>query len=387
MTNQVLNYAILKAAPTGVGQSVYEQWLTLDGNASKTFEQMLAEMHGKDGEDGLNGADGVAGKDGADGINGVDGAAGKDGADGINGVDGAAGKDGADGINGADGAAGKDGADGASAYEVWLSLGNVGSEQDFINALKAPEAPVLKWHFKDGNIGQFDPLMTQIEPARYSIIAENLETIERPFKNGTQFLVRQIDGTQYGRSYWFITAPVSKQVFGAKFMAAQNTPNGTSDPAVYISDGSSNIYLATNEPNVMLLAIQSGYLQKMVLADGRWGIVSTLMANGASNQSSGQGAQNAAVLFAFDLSKPDVLKISSAYEAQAAEHCAFEFNRADPFFDGIEVTGIAFGATSMWFNGATGEADLGALLCFVESDTAVDFIRADIPSYVEKQGT
>jgi hypothetical protein len=376
MTNQVLTYPILKAAPTGVGQSVYEQWLTLDGNAGKTFEQMIDEISGADG---INGADGAAGKDGADGINGVDGAAGKDGADGINGVDGAAGKDGADGINGVDGATGKDG---ASAYEVWLTLGNVGTEQDFINALKAP---VLKWHFKDGNIGQFDPLMTEIEPARHSIITENLETIERPFKNGTQYLVRQIDGTQNYPPYWLVTAPVNKPVFGAKFMASPNTPNDTSDPAVYVSEAGSGIYLTTRDPNVMLMANQANYLHKMVLADGRWSGVSWLMANGVSAQSSGLSTQNAA-LFVFDLSKPDVLKVSMAYEAQAAEHCAFEFNRADPFFDGVEVTGIAFGSTSMWFNGSNGEADLGALMCFVESDSAVDFIRADIPSYVEKQG-
>ena len=228
--------------------------------------------------------------------------------------------------------------------------------------------------------------MTQIEPARYSIIAENLETIERPFKNGTQFLVRQIDGTQYGRSYWFITAPVSKPVFGAKFMASQNTPNDNRDPSVYVSEAGSQIYLTTSDPNVMFMALQASYLQKMVFANCYWSALSALSGKGLSNQSSGQGAQNAAVLFAFDLSKPDVLKISSAYEAQAAEHCAFEFNRADPFFDGIEVTGIAFGSISMWFNGSNGEADLGALLCFVESDSAVDFIRADIPWYVEKQG-
>jgi hypothetical protein len=154
---------------------------------------------------------------------------------------------------------------------------------------------------------------------------------------------------------------------------------------VYVSEAGSGIYLTTRDPNVMLMANQANYLHKMVLADGRWSGVSWLMANGVSAQSSGLSTQNAA-LFVFDLSKPDVLKVSMAYEAQAAEHCAFEFNRADPFFDGVEVTGIAFGSTSMWFNGSNGEADLGALMCFVESDSAVDFIRADIPSYVEKQG-
>ena len=64
---------------------------------------------------------------------GLQGPAGVDGAPGTPGEPGAAGQDGApgkDGINGVDGANGK------SAYEVWLALGNTGSEQDFINSLK-----------------------------------------------------------------------------------------------------------------------------------------------------------------------------------------------------------------------------------------------------------
>jgi hypothetical protein len=32
---------------------------------------------------------------------------------------------------------GEDGQDGQSAYQIWLSLGNVGTEQDFLNSLKA----------------------------------------------------------------------------------------------------------------------------------------------------------------------------------------------------------------------------------------------------------
>lgn len=42
---------------------------------------------------------------------------------------------GAKGDKGDDGDAGDDGADGLSAYEIWLSLGNTGTEEDFFNAL------------------------------------------------------------------------------------------------------------------------------------------------------------------------------------------------------------------------------------------------------------
>ncbi|MDC1188885.1 hypothetical protein N8089_03740 [Flavobacteriales bacterium] len=45
------------------------------------------------------------------------------------GIQGQAGNDGADGINGIDGQ------DGVSAYETWLSLGNEGTEQDFISSI------------------------------------------------------------------------------------------------------------------------------------------------------------------------------------------------------------------------------------------------------------
>lgn len=76
-----------------------------------------------------------------DGVNtnvkaeGVDGKDGKDGIDGEDGVDGAPGADGKDGING------KDGADGQSAYEIWLSAGHSGSEDDFLQWLKGDNDP------------------------------------------------------------------------------------------------------------------------------------------------------------------------------------------------------------------------------------------------------
>jgi hypothetical protein len=49
---------------------------------------------------------------------------------------------GATGNTGAQGTPGADGTDGASAYDVWLSLGNTGTEQDFIDSLSTAVVPI-----------------------------------------------------------------------------------------------------------------------------------------------------------------------------------------------------------------------------------------------------
>jgi len=118
-----------------------------------------------DGKDGINGTNG---KDGKDGRNGVDGLNGR------NGIDGKNGKDGKNGLNGADGltpkfevvetktitsseeaevemikennkyklkfklprgSVGHNGPTGKSAYDVWLDMGNNGTEQDYLDSL------------------------------------------------------------------------------------------------------------------------------------------------------------------------------------------------------------------------------------------------------------
>ena len=85
---------------------------------------------GPKGEKGDTGLQGEKGDKGEKGDTGERGADGKDGRDGVNG------KDGINGTNGRDGIDGKNGQDGKSAYQIWLDLGNSGSEQDFINSLK-----------------------------------------------------------------------------------------------------------------------------------------------------------------------------------------------------------------------------------------------------------
>ena len=120
-----LSGALIDAVELGFadGLSAYEIWLN-QGNTG-TIEEFLDSLIGADGQDGAPGA------------NGQDGLDGQDGAPGANGQDGLDGQDGAPGANGQDGL---DGQDGASAYEIWLSLGNTGSEQDFMDYLSGNAA-------------------------------------------------------------------------------------------------------------------------------------------------------------------------------------------------------------------------------------------------------
>jgi hypothetical protein len=79
---------------------------------------------------GPPGQDGTPGRDGAPGRDGVDGQPGRDGAPGVDGAPGTPGKDGAPGRDGSPGTPG------ASAYDVWLSVGNAGTVADYLAALK-----------------------------------------------------------------------------------------------------------------------------------------------------------------------------------------------------------------------------------------------------------
>ena len=47
-------------------------------------------------------------------------------------------------VKGAGAIKGEKGEDGKSAYEIWLGLGNTGSEQDFINSLKGEKGDECK---------------------------------------------------------------------------------------------------------------------------------------------------------------------------------------------------------------------------------------------------
>ena len=139
------------------GLSAYEIWLAA-GNTGNEAD-FLASLVGQDGADGVNGLDGLNGADGLNGSDGADGlsafeiwlAAGNTGNEadflasliGAPGEQGQAGAQGPEGPQGPQGDAGADGADGAaglSAYEIWLGLGNTGTEEDFIAYLSGGAA-------------------------------------------------------------------------------------------------------------------------------------------------------------------------------------------------------------------------------------------------------
>ena len=141
------------------GKSAYQIWLSLGNSGTET--DFINSIKGKKGEKGEQGLQGIQGEKGEKGDTGADG---KDGSDGksayeiwlslgnsgtetdfissIKGEKGDKGEQGLQGIRGEKGdkgdigADGKDGSDGKSAYEVWLSLGNSGTETDFISSIK-----------------------------------------------------------------------------------------------------------------------------------------------------------------------------------------------------------------------------------------------------------
>lgn len=84
---------------------------------------------------GIKGDKGERGYDGAAGVNGIKGRRGADGKDGRDGIDG---KDGKDGLS-IKGDPGRDGVDGKSAYQLWLSLGNKGSVEEYILSLRGDD--------------------------------------------------------------------------------------------------------------------------------------------------------------------------------------------------------------------------------------------------------
>ena len=102
-------------------------------------------LSGMEGPQGEIGPEGPAGIDGQDGLSAYEvwlsqGNTGTE-ADFLNGIIGPQGPAGTNGINGTNGTDGQNGQDGLSAYEVWLSQGNTGAEADFLNGIIGPQGP------------------------------------------------------------------------------------------------------------------------------------------------------------------------------------------------------------------------------------------------------
>ena len=123
------------------GLSAFELWLE-NGNTG-TIEDFLASLTGEpgmDGEPGPQGEPGMDGQPGPQGEPGMDGQPGPQGEPGMDGQPGPKGEPGMDGQPGPQGEPGVEGEPGSSAYEIWLGLGNEGTEEDFIAALSGNAA-------------------------------------------------------------------------------------------------------------------------------------------------------------------------------------------------------------------------------------------------------
>ncbi|MCC5928189.1 MAG: tail fiber domain-containing protein, partial [Cyclobacteriaceae bacterium] len=93
---------------------------------------------GPEGPQGPRGETGPEGPQGEMGLMGLEGPMGPEGTQGIAGPPGPQGEAGSQGPAGNPGIAGEPGPEGISAYQVWLNLGNRGSEAVFIDSLKGP---------------------------------------------------------------------------------------------------------------------------------------------------------------------------------------------------------------------------------------------------------
>ncbi|WP_339919443.1 ice-binding family protein, partial [uncultured Flavobacterium sp.] len=127
----------------------------VNGNDGATGVKGDTGINGSDGATGTTGAKGDTGSNGIDGINGTTGANGIDGAIGAKGN---TGTDGADGLKGSTGSIGATGANGKTAYEIWLSEGNTGTQTEFITSLKGetgavgPQGPSPSYSSTDDSV-------------------------------------------------------------------------------------------------------------------------------------------------------------------------------------------------------------------------------------------
>ena len=219
-------------------------------------EQGEQGVRGDDGIDGAQGPDGPTGPQGPQGVAGTDGANGIDGAQGPQGEQGPAGPAGPTGPQGPQGVAGTEGTDGVdggqgmSAYEIWLSLGNTGTEQDFIDSLTGPQ-------------GETGPLITGAES----------QTL---YNNGSEWVATSNlsnDGTNVGIGTSSVDASAILQI--------ESTSKGVLFPRMTLEQR--NII---SSPQTGLLIFQTDNTPGFYFYDGS----SWLALTGSTDSGSGTGA-------------------------------------------------------------------------------------------------
>ena len=202
--------------PGDDGASAYE--VALFNGFVGTEQQWLASLVGPYGADGAAGADGMNGMDGLPGdsayqiyLNSIfpnfvseqdwlASLVGPTGSDGMNGMDGSDGMDGADGppgprgFDGSDGSDGQDGVDGASAYQIAVNNGFVGTEAQWLASLQGASAttPAAVSDQANTSTGYFDlPAGTTAQrPASpgNGMIRFNTSTNFSEYYNGTAWI-------------------------------------------------------------------------------------------------------------------------------------------------------------------------------------------------------
>ncbi|MET8143335.1 collagen-like protein [Sphaerisporangium sp. NPDC005288] len=121
------------------GYSAYE--IAVQGGFVGTQTGWLASLKGPAGTPGTPGAPGAPGPAGADGAPGPQGLPGIQGPAGTAGPKGDTGSPGEQGPQGFTGADGVDGVDGATAYELAVAHGFVGTETEWLASLVGPQRP------------------------------------------------------------------------------------------------------------------------------------------------------------------------------------------------------------------------------------------------------
>lgn len=162
------------------GKSAYD--IAVDNGFNGTESEWLTSLQGADGAQGIQGAKGDTGAQGIQGVAGQDGAAGATAYE----VWLSAGNTGSEAeyiasLKGADGVAGQDGADGASAYEVAVANGFDGTESEWLESLKGKDIDATNHYTKTENDAQLDSKVDKSEVTSLLTDAESLVDI---FKTG-----------------------------------------------------------------------------------------------------------------------------------------------------------------------------------------------------------
>jgi hypothetical protein len=216
---------------------------------------------GLPGTPGLTGPQGPVGPKGDTGNDGADGAVGPQGPAGPQGSSGSAGADGANGADGAPGPEGPQGDQGDSAYEVWISLGNTGTEQDFIDSLQGPAGPAgvipdSGWVDLEG----FCHMTTKPQCRRIGNVIHFRGQAVIPLDDGLGNVISFIDNFSYSDNYSDKKTPFQGScgvVLNSAGSVTFNNGNSVIPPAVY-SGVIDNLYRNSFEICIRPIKLSAG---------------------------------------------------------------------------------------------------------------------------------